>query len=755
LKQAFDLLNISNKYRKKFVVIILSLVVTSAFMAFSRGHFDWSLLKRLENSMYDMRVVFTASNEIDERVVIIDIDEKSLAEVGRYPWSRDKFSHLVDQLFEYYYVGLIGFDIYFREADESSGIRVLEQLALEELSDIPEYQTRLNQLYQRLDFDQRFVDSMMKGPVVLGYTFFNESEISSDIRGGDLPPPILSDEDFQGRNIHAPHASGYGVNLTMIQVGAVASGHTSRGLDEDGIVRRVPMLMEFEGDYYESLSLAIARYMLVVDQIEPIYTNNEDSTNPGLSEIEALGLGDHSIPVDINLQALVPYRGPGFSYRYISAVDVMERRIPIEDLQGKIVLVGTSAKGLSDLRATPTDREFPGVEIHANLISGIFDQDIKYRPVQLWWIEYVQLFLLGVLLSLLLPQLSPVVSIGVTALLLVATSSLNFYFWQNLNIVVPLASSLTLILILFLLNFLYGFVVEWRGKRQLSNLFGQYVPPELVDEMNDDPKSYLKGAETREMSVLFSDIRGFTSISESLSAADLSELMNLYLTPMTAIIHKTRGTIDKYIGDAIMAFWGAPLNDPNHARHAIEGGLAMLERLKGVQEIFEERGWPEIKIGVGINSGPMSIGDMGSEFRMAYTVLGDSVNLGARLEGLTKNYGVEIIVGQSTKESVDDYAFRELDIVRVKGKEQPVSIFEPIALFDEISEEEEIELAKFHECLGYFRQQEWDTAEAILKDLKSKYPQRLLYSLYLDRIAAYRLDPPGKEWDGVFTHKTK
>ncbi|MGY8813722.1 MAG: CHASE2 domain-containing protein [Gammaproteobacteria bacterium] len=747
-----DMRLLIKKYRKQIFVIFLSLVITSSFMGYSSGDLSWPFMKQFEDSLYDLRVVLTASGEIDERVVIIDIDEKSLAEVGRYPWSRDKFSDLVDQLFDYYFVGLIGFDIYFREADESSGIRVLEQLAREEFADIPEYQSRLNLLSQRLDFDQRFVDSMMKGPVVLGYTFFTEEEVSSDIRGGVLPPAVLTSADFQGKNVHAPPASGYGVNLPILQAGAVASGHTSRGLDEDVIARRVPMLMEFDGNYYESLSLAIARYMLVVDQIEPVYTMTED---PALSEIEALRLGEHLIPVDVNLQALIPFRGPRYSFKYISAVDVMERRIPIEDLQSKIVLVGTSAKGLSDLRQTPIDDELPGVEIHANLISGIFDQAIKQRPVELWWLEYVQLLFLGIFLSLLFPKLSPIAAIGVTAIVLLASSMLNFYFWQYLNIVVPLASILSLVLTLFLVNIIYGFTIEWRGKRQLSNLFGQYLPPELVDEMSEDPESYIKGAQNREMSVLFSDIRGFTTISESLSASDLSELMNLYLTPMTAIIHTTRGTIDKYIGDAVMAFWGAPLNDPDHARHAIKGGLDMLERLKGVQEIFQERGWPEIKIGVGINSGLMSVGDMGSEFRMAYTVLGDAVNIASRLEGLTKNYGVEIIVGQATKESVDEYVFLELDLVRVKGKEQPVAIYEPIALFDEISVEEENEIALFHKCLQHFRQQDWETAETILKQLIQEYPERLLYTIYTDRIAAYRLDPPGEDWDGVFTHKTK
>ncbi|MEX2353163.1 MAG: adenylate/guanylate cyclase domain-containing protein, partial [Gammaproteobacteria bacterium] len=282
-----------------------------------------------------------------------------------------------------------------------------------------------------------------------------------------------------------------------------------------------------------------------------------------------------------------------------------------------------------------------------------------------------------------------------------------------------------------------------------------YVPPELVDEMSEDPQAYIHGADSREMSVLFSDIRGFTTLSENLSADDLSELMNLYLTPMTRIIHENRGTIDKYMGDAIMAFWGAPLHDPDHARHAIRSGLAMLERLKGIQDVFQDRGWPEIHIGVGINTGVMSVGDMGSEFRMAYTVLGDAVNLGSRLEGLTKTYGVEIIVGEDTRKAVEDYVYRELDLVRVKGKDKPVAIYEPVALPEEMSEEELEEIGMFDQCLQQFRAQDWGAAESGLKVLQKRNPDSLLYSIYLERITLYKQDPPGADWDGVYTHKTK
>ncbi|MEX2353162.1 MAG: CHASE2 domain-containing protein, partial [Gammaproteobacteria bacterium] len=384
------MMRLSNKFKKQLGVIILSLLVTGFFMTHSRGTVQWTFLNQMENILYDLRVVLTAPRDTDDRIVIVDIDEKSLGEVGRWPWGRDKIAHLVTQLFDYYYAGLVGFDIYFREADDSSGYRILEQLGRVEFADIPEYHSRLDDLQQRLDFDQQFVDSMMLGPVVLGYTFFTEGEVNADIRGGELPPPALTSEAFLGRNVHAPEASGYGVNLDKIQRSAVASGHTSRGLDEDGIVRRVPMLMEFEGNYYESLALAIARYMLVVDEIEPVFSGAENG-DPGMTEILGLKLDQHFIPVDINLQALVPYRGRPYSYEYVSAVDVMQGRIPRDALQGKIILVGTSAKGLSDLRQTPVASEFPGVEIHANLISGILDQTIKHQPVELWWLEYLQL----------------------------------------------------------------------------------------------------------------------------------------------------------------------------------------------------------------------------------------------------------------------------------------------------------------------------------------------------------------------------
>jgi adenylate cyclase len=312
-----------------------------------------------------------------------------------------------------------------------------------------------------------------------------------------------------------------------------------------------------------------------------------------------------------------------------------------------------------------------------------------------------------------------------------------------------------MLLTMFALNMSYGYFVETRGKRQIEGLFGQYIPPELVDEMSDRPGEYSLAAQSKELTVLFSDVRGFTTLSEGLSPTDLGALMNLFLTPMTRIIHEQRGTIDKYMGDAIMAFWGAPLEDQDHARHAVDAGMDMLQKMGGVNAQFAERGWPVIQIGIGINTGMMSVGNMGSEFRMAYTVLGDAVNLGSRLEGLTKDYGVWLIVSESTKAAVPEYAYREIDRVRVKGKESAVVIYQPLCLKEDLDKAWKAELVVYREALRLYRAQEWDTAEMNLLNLQRNSRSPGLYKVYVERVSQYRSSPPGPEWDGVFTHASK
>jgi adenylate cyclase len=473
---------------------------------------------------------------------------------------------------------------------------------------------------------------------------------------------------------------------------------------------------------------------------------------PGLEWID---IGSVRVPVDAQVTALVPYRGRQGSFKYVSATDVLHGMVPSNELRNKIVLVGTTTPGLFDLRATPVASVYPGVEIHANLITGMLDGNIKQKPPYVLGAEVVLLLFSGLAMALVLPLVNPLRATMLTVVVLAAVFASNVLVWTEGNLVLPLASGLLMIAMLFALNMSYGFFVESRAKRQITGLFGQYVPPELVDEMSRDPESFSMEGESRELSVLFTDVRGFTTISEGLDPKQLSRLMNEFLTPLTRVIYKHRGTIDKYMGDCIMAFWGAPLGDPQHARSAVLAGLEMHKVLDPLQPHFKEMGWPPIHIGVGVNSGRMSVGNMGSEIRLAYTVMGDAVNLASRLEGLTKEYGVDMIVGEGTRVEVSDVIFRELDRVKVKGKDEPVTIFEPIGPAAETAKAVQDELKLWGQVLKLYRARDWDMAELQLLNLQKGNAASGLYKLFLGRIAFFRSNPPEQGWDGSWKFETK
>jgi len=380
---------------------------------------------------------------------------------------------------------------------------------------------------------------------------------------------------------------------------------------------------------------------------------------------------------------------------------------------------------------------------------------LKEKPAYMLGAEVVWLLLIGIALSFLLPFFTPAKAILASAFTLIVTAGLSLVAWQYGDVLMPVTNSLVMIALLFALNMSYGYFVESRTKRQITGLFGQYVPSELVEEMAKHPESVSMEGESREMTILFSDVRGFTSISEGLEPKELSLLMNEFLTPLSRVIYKHRGTIDKYMGDCIMAFWGAPLPDKDHARNAILSGIEMQATLSALQPGFKERGWPEIHVGVGINTGRVSVGNMGSEVRVAYTVMGDEVNLASRLEGITKQYGVNIIVGENTRLLVKEFLYRELDHVRVKGKDKPVAIYEPTALASEASKELHDEVKLFHEVRRLYRKQDWDQAELQLMNLQRMSPDIALYRIYAERVSYFRKNPPNADWDGVFVFQAK
>lgn len=732
----------------------LGLLILLVLIGHSARFYQIPFINHLDSLIYDVKVRLTMPQRVDQRVVILDIDEKSLAEQGRWPWGRDKLASLMNKLFDQYGVKLVGFDVVFAEPDDSSGLKSLEALAKKELKDNPGFQTALRELRPQLDNDARFAAALKNRAIILGYYFSSKEGGASS---GAAPQAVFPAGTFSGRRIAFTQWVSYGGNLPEFQQAAAGAGHFNPLVDPDGTSRRVPLLAEYKGQYYESLALAMVRNLLGSPPITPGYPGNSPASYAGMEwlDLQAAGGGTMRIPVDENAATLIPYRGYQGSFPYISITDVLNDRVPKEQLAGRVIVIGTTAPGLMDLRATPVGAAYPGVEIHANLIAGMLEGAIKHKPPYILGADVLLVLVSGAVMAFLLPMLSPFRATLVGLIVLLLALVVNISFWHVSNVVLPLANGMIAIVLLYAMNMSWGYFVESRTKRQLTGLFGQYVPPELVEEMSRDPENYSMAGRKAELTVLFSDVRGFTTISEGLEPDELATLMNQYLGAMTVIVRKHRGTLDKYIGDAIMAFWGAPVDDPQHARNAVLTGLEMHVGLHALNKDLMARGWPELKIGVGVNTGPMTVGDMGSPVRQSYTVMGDAVNLGSRLEGITKQYGVGFIAGEATRELLKkEFVFRELDRVRVKGKEEPVGIYEPLGLEGEVAKPVLDELKMWNQALRAYRAQNWDQAEVALLNLSRLSPHKL-YEVYAERVAHYRKDPPGADWDGAWTFETK
>jgi adenylate cyclase len=738
--------------KKHLLRIIVGLCIVAAFFFHERADYELPFVRKLENQVSDARLRVTMPGGVDPKVVILDIDEKSLKEreqggEGRWPWPRDRLALLVDKLFDKYQIEVLGFDIVFAERDETSGARVLERLAGKELRGVPQFQNAFTRLRPQLDYDAIFASKLRDRKIVLGYTFNTEPE-----KKGLLPAPVFTEADLSGHKISAEESrAGYAGNIEILQKNAASAGHFNPANDVDGVLRKVPLVIPHAGKYYEALSLAVVRSYLGMPPVKVVFADYAG----GDAALEEISVGGLKIPVDNRARALIPYRGGRNSFKYVSAADVINDRVPVAELRGKLVLMGTSAPALLDLRVTPVEAVYPGVEAHANLVAGMLDEKLKREPAYAEGAQLMVVVLLGLVLAVLLPFLSVVKATLLTGLILAAVVGANFALYQYGNFVLPVAVNVLLVLLLFGLNTIWGYFTETRSKKLITGLFGQYVPPEIVEHMAQDPTSVSFDPDSRDCTVLFTDVRGFTTIAEGLDPKALSELMNEFLTPLTEVIFKHRGTIDKYMGDCIMAFWGAPLPHEAHAQAGVIAGLEMQRVLNELQPKFKAKNWPEIKIGVGLNTGRVSVGNMGSKIRRAYTVMGDAVNLASRLEGITKEYGADIIVGEETMKGSPDLVFRELDKVRVKGKEQAVTIYQPIGLRSDVSDETKKRLDIFHDALTSYRKQAWDTAETQFQHLQDASPDNKLYDLFLKRIPVLRQQNLGPDWDGAVTFETK
>jgi adenylate cyclase len=725
--------------------IALGLALVGVFSAHALGWLSLPVLPRLEAMLYDARVRLVAPQTHDDRVVIIDIDEKSLREKsqggeGRWPWRRDRLAQLFTDLFGKYGVALIATDIILSEQDTSSGLDVLDRLAREELRNLPEFAVRLEQLRPTLSPDRQLAEAMKAGPVVLGYAFHN----GQPAVGTELPPG-LSPAAWGLSKLAAQSYPGYSGLLPELKARAISAGHLNPLRDGDGVTRRVPLLVEHQGLYYPALSLAVLQATIE----EPVLGVASARYGASGQRVERLEAGPLQIPVDPALNALVPFRGSKGSFTYLSAVDVLQGKVDPQLLKGRIALIGTSAAGLSDLVATPVDVSLPGVEIHANLITGMLDERLLRAPA---WVSSADLLAVLVLGGLMMWAGIRLRALQTMLVFVVATSALvgiNIWLLAREGLVVPLASPLACLTLVFILDLGWGFFVESRSKRQMSALFGYYVPPEIVEKMALDPAAFSMVPTERQMTVLFADIRNFTTLSEGLSPSELGEVINTYLTAMSEVIRTDHhGTLDKYIGDAVMAFWGAPVAAPAHALDAVLAARDMQRAMEKLEPTMRARGWPELRIGVGVNTGTMRVGDMGSRIRRAYTVMGDAVNLASRLEGLTKVYGTGILIGEGTRQSLAGWVCREVDRVKVKGKLQPVVIYEPIGPEVEVTPLQRDELAQWQAVLDAYHARQWAVAAERVRHLARERPEFRLYAVYRDRLQAFEQQPPPADWDG-------
>jgi len=738
----------------------LGLALTTIAALYTLAFFSNDLVERQETLVADLRMRLEPA-QLDPRIVIVDIDEKSLTEVGRFPWSRKLQAALVTRLTRDYHVGAIGFDISFPEPDTSSGYEVLDALAHKELKDVPGLKEQLGALKPALDYDGLFAAAIKDQPVVLGYN------VSANQAKGVLPKPAFTVADLNGREVTAIASRGYEANIARLQDAARGAGIFTTTTDPDGVVRTSPLLQRIGDGYYPTLSLATAAVYLKARAIGPYFSGTADTLSE--SELENGGLervtlflpqGQKGVQVGEALTTTVQFRGrggpAGGAFRYVSAADVLAGRVAKPILENAIALVGTTAPGLNDIRATPVSAEYPGVEVHANLIKSILDGRFKSRPYYSFVLEFVEVVLAGVVLTFVLAGLSPLYAIAASLLAMAAALGLNFYMYAAQDMSLNVVVCLLLIGALFVLNLAWGFLFEFRKGRALVSRFGEYVAPELVAEMAENPDNYNMDGESRELTVLFVDVRGFTTISEGLTPKALREYINLYLTAMSEDIRDShRGTLDKYIGDAVMAFWGAPVAFADHASRAVATSLLMQASARRLNQDFIARGLPALNIGIGLNSGLMHVGDMGSKIRRAYTVMGDAVNLAARLEGITKVYGVGIAVGEATRAAAPEFVYRELDLVRVKGKNEPVAIYQPLGKPEQVDAATMAALATWAEALALVRAQRWDAAEAVIGALQAAGPDLPLYALYRQRIAVYRANPPGPDWDGVTSFDSK
>lgn len=700
-------------------VYFILAVVSSFLILFAYWQRPWFLTivnMKATDAMFAARGSFTPPDD----VVIAAIDEKSVNELGRWPWPRKKIARLVDSLRD---ADVVALDIVFSEKEGAEGDKALSDAIKE------------------------------AGNVVMGYFFRDDStqapdnQALSQVKRSKINLISTIGDDVDPFTIPFPGQKFNGVetNIPVLGEGAIGFGAFNAMPQEDGVYRTAHLAYGYGSQVYPALSIEALRRYLQEDIILTLASYGMDN----------LAIGENTIPVDEDGRFSLNFYGRGGSFRTISATDLINNRVDKESLRGRLVFVGVTEKAVYDIRPTPVDSLYPGVEIHATLAANVLYKWYLIHDARVKTFDLILLVCLPLILAAAVSRVhstfvSLVVFIGLFVILIAGDFALFSFYSIKPGVVYP---SLSLALSYLSIEAYRNFVVE-KKSRYLKKAFSTYVSSQLVTELLRDPGSLKLGGEKREVTLLFSDIRGFTSLSEKMPPEELVRLLNEYLNPMTAIVLNEEGMLDKYIGDAIMAVFNAPVPIDDHPGKACNAALKMMAKLSELNSMWKERGYPALDIGIGINTGEAVVGNMGAELRFDYTAIGDTVNLASRLEGLNKLYGTNIVVSENTYELIKGrFLFRELDLVKVKGKHKPIVMYELLADGESAAGHDLIR--RFSEALRLFRTMRFDEAKDAFAATLEAYPDDGPSRLYIKRCDEYLQEPPPEGWDGVYVAKTK
>lgn len=668
-----------------------------------------------------------------DSVVIVDIDEKSLQALGQWPWSRDILSKILYNLSNAQ-VAVIGFDIVFAEEDRTSPHKIFKKLDIKK-ENIPNFD---------LDFSQAIANT----PTILGYQFELADKKYINKNAPSIQTIFIEKNKKQGEN-YLITAQGTILNIPILQNSSYSSGFFNNIPDDTGIIRSIPLIISYEDEIYPSLSLETLRIGLGINRI---YINYDENG------IKNLQLDDLIIPTDRYGRLLINFRGKEKTFKYISAFDIYNNNFEKEDIKNKIVLIGTSAAALMDLRATPFESIFPGVEIHANAIDNVISQDFLYKSSWIDGANIIIIFILSIFTFFIVRK----IPIWITPIFIVALISTVcysiYYLLFNVGIVLNILFPIFTISISGVISLVIGYFYEIKKKEKIKSKFASKVSKDVMEELLKNIDNNKLKAQNKEVTIFFSDIRGFTNISEKLNKPELLiKYLNQYMTPMSEIIIKNNGTIDKYIGDSIMAYWNAPFDIDNHADKAVKSALEQLTKLEDLNKTFEELKQPKIEIGIGITTGITTVGEIGSIGRSDYTIIGDNVNLGSRIESLCKFYGSNLIISQDTKDKlVNKYIFRYLDHVKVKGRNSPIKLWEVLSFETKKDIQIEEEINKYNKAINLYENSKFDEAIKLFKELKiNKIKLNThIYEIYISRCNEFIKNKP-INFTAIYEHKMK